>query len=931
MKKSIKQESSRKPLYFLAAVLLIFVAYLLIKVVQKKDAVLPIEQADSTVEKINPAISLPTAKPIDLVANSKSEGPLVAKMSEKTTLDDLEKAIKFLPDGESFSCSVYSGSDKVEVLRIDKAKGKIRSVYIDGDYVDDLVGEQSSFNWSDYFINQAKAFNVFDYLGNDINTISDDMTLEEQVASLREMLNKIISLASKRGNGDHYPVISISGTPPTGISVVNHVNRCVSSGGAWNSFSSLTGSVLKSKVCSYSTDTAVQSKLSVLTDSASYKGSNCECPAGQCLNLETISERGRYDSSGYSTIFELKGYCSGGSGVVMPTAASTDCTSSGGVWTESGDSVTKYGYCTCPSGYWLKGGKCQARRGWGKSDCYVGQIDVGRFTGSRNSCFNPDVLESNCKANGGSWFSHSSDTTSLCTAESTSCGRPRASHFCGRREEAVFKQETCISGLTQTGTESCNLAVETPLMGCSCPVSQCLNAEGKCVADTFNDSQKETSCSNSGGTWKQFSNQYNLNSERCGNIDNSNATLWNPIMGCDCPAGKCLSDNKCVDGTSEQGACEQSGGVWIIAHDAPQYSYCQCPGARNYYPQATAYLPREIAYPKTCSQPNEVDCGTDRQCFYSHVQNNTKAKLSLIEVNYFDSYRTEESSQIQTRPKANGGFQTEIVMTVNSLKKIDEAVASLKASGVVSDSTLNECPNLINNLSQLEGKQAVCTVNTLSQAKALVENGLTTGNIARYGCSGDLLTKIKEVCGSYPEMTVKKPAVYLYPEKNSRVSVALKVNGEIVASEPAYPKNGWSVDVEPSGLINGRFDYLFYENTLNKIEIPKEGWIVDYADLSSWFDKNLIRLGLNEKEKVQFKEYWLNELKPANFYEIKLLSDQFLAENMQLKIDPKPDTVIRRNFIFKPLEEKIEIEEPNIATPVRNGFTVIEWGGVQVR
>ncbi|MCD4704933.1 hypothetical protein K8R66_02550 [bacterium] len=87
-------------------------------------------------------------------------------------------------------------------------------------------------------------------------------------------------------------------------------------------------------------------------------------------------------------------------------------------------------------------------------------------------------------------------------------------------------------------------------------------------------------------------------------------------------------------------------------------------------------------------------------------------------------------------------------------------------------------------------------------------------------------------------------------------------------------------------------------------------------------------LGLNQKESIQFKKYWLKELEEANYYEIKILEKLFLDENMNLIITPKPDTLIRLNFYFKPHSEKIELNEPTIETPKRNGFTVVEWGGL---
>lgn len=176
-------------------------------------------------------------------------------------------------------------------------------------------------------------------------------------------------------------------------------------------------------------------------------------------------------------------------------------------------------------------------------------------------------------------------------------------------------------------------------------------------------------------------------------------------------------------------------------------------------------------------------------------------------------------------------------------------------------------------------------------------------------------------------MVDRKPAVYLYPTQDSQISVKVSINGKMIADLPNY-ENGWSVFVTKEGIIENQYDYLFYEAELNKVDIPTNGWVAQYSELNQWFDTNLEKLGLNEKEKNQFKEYWLNELPKANYYEIKLLSQEFLNNNMDLIIEPKPDTEIRINFLFKPLKESYEIENPEIITPIRNGFTVVEWGGV---
>jgi hypothetical protein len=175
--------------------------------------------------------------------------------------------------------------------------------------------------------------------------------------------------------------------------------------------------------------------------------------------------------------------------------------------------------------------------------------------------------------------------------------------------------------------------------------------------------------------------------------------------------------------------------------------------------------------------------------------------------------------------------------------------------------------------------------------------------------------------------SARKPAIYLYPTEDSFVNVQLKIKGLMTKDVPNY-NDGWDVFVTKEGLIEEKYDYLFYEALLRNVELPESGWVVKYENLNEWFEINLKKLGLNNKEKGQFMEYWIKELPKSNFYEIKLLEEKFLNENMALNISPKPDTTIRLIFNFKPLRKELELLEPNIVTPERKGFTVVEWGGI---
>ncbi len=178
-----------------------------------------------------------------------------------------------------------------------------------------------------------------------------------------------------------------------------------------------------------------------------------------------------------------------------------------------------------------------------------------------------------------------------------------------------------------------------------------------------------------------------------------------------------------------------------------------------------------------------------------------------------------------------------------------------------------------------------------------------------------------------------KPAIYLYPENDLLVHVRLNPLGKILLTIPDYPSFGWSVKATPLGDIYAgysRHDYLYYEADIPDylIKLPKEGFVVGYDSLDSFLPDLVTRLGLNEKEKKQFIDYWLKVLPESPYYQIKIVGQDLLTNISPLYINPSPDSTIRVTLHFTPLENKISLKEPVIITPERKGFTVVEWGGI---
>ena len=244
---------------------------------------------------------------------------------------------------------------------------------------------------------------------------------------------------------------------------------------------------------------------------------------------------------------------------------------------------------------------------------------------------------------------------------------------------------------------------------------------------------------------------------------------------------------------------------------------------------------------------------------------------------------------------------------------------------------LEQYPDLRDkDLSSLVGDSFECIFKTKDELKDFLTNGLSD----KYISDGKLITDLEKLENIKTDSwrpidhtIVKKPAIYLYPTADSTVTVSIDPNGKITKTIPDY--NGkWIVSVTKNGKIDKKYDYLFYETDLNESFTPTEGWIVGYNDLSLFFDKFLPVLGLNKKEAAQFKEYWLRELKRANYYLISPVSKEFIENNLKLDVTPTPETVIRVILYFEPLDNPINIKTPVLVQPKRNGFTLVEWGGI---
>lgn len=162
------------------------------------------------------------------------------------------------------------------------------------------------------------------------------------------------------------------------------------------------------------------------------------------------------------------------------------------------------------------------------------------------------------------------------------------------------------------------------------------------------------------------------------------------------------------------------------------------------------------------------------------------------------------------------------------------------------------------------------------------------------------------------------------------------MNSSLVTT--SYPKynDGWSVIANPNGnlkeLNSSRIYYgLYYEAKNHSVQMKDNGFVVKGEDVIRFLEEKLEILGLNEREINEFIIYWLPVLESNKYNYIRFETQEEIENYMPIKITPKPDSIIRVVMDYKPLNEKIQITEQKLIPQSRYGYSVVEWGGSEIK
>lgn len=180
-----------------------------------------------------------------------------------------------------------------------------------------------------------------------------------------------------------------------------------------------------------------------------------------------------------------------------------------------------------------------------------------------------------------------------------------------------------------------------------------------------------------------------------------------------------------------------------------------------------------------------------------------------------------------------------------------------------------------------------------------------------------------------------KPVIYLYPEDVTDVNVRVKFqNGHFTCTYPDYG-DGWDVTAYPDGKIINKADgdeysYLYWEGE-GEIEYDfSTGFVVKREDTAEFLKEKLSYMGLLPKEYNEFIVYWLPILQQNEYNLISFQTDNY-DNAAKLEISPKPDSMLRVFMAFKAADENTTVKKQQLSKFERTGFSVVEWGGTEVK
>lgn len=334
---------------------------------------------------------------------------------------------------------------------------------------------------------------------------------------------------------------------------------------------------------------------------------------------------------------------------------------------------------------------------------------------------------------------------------------------------------------------------------------------------------------------------------------------------------------------------------------------------------------------------SEVEWSSSQQLSFSVAGlEDIGAKVgSVVEISYTGSIRETYPAAIDA---TNWRISTDLRHLAYEEVWLDKATAEKYDQDIFSDIVITQIySNCFFARPVIPAPYEIKLNGTLSEDWCVGDQIITTYENTYYDrknqrVEADLLTIAASDFQMDPNMDYK-PVIYLYPKEKTHVAVMLTLDGGFTCTYPAY-NDGWHVTAAPDGTLtdaNGQtYNYLYWEGLSYAQYDFSQGFCVKGSDTAAFLEQALEALGLNRREANEFIIYWLPLMQENPYNIISFQTDRYM-EAAKLEVSPAPDTVIRVFMAYKASDTPVDLPAQALTAPERRGFTVVEWGGTQVK
>ncbi len=249
-------------------------------------------------------------------------------------------------------------------------------------------------------------------------------------------------------------------------------------------------------------------------------------------------------------------------------------------------------------------------------------------------------------------------------------------------------------------------------------------------------------------------------------------------------------------------------------------------------------------------------------------------------------------------------------------------------------------------------------LKTITKNVSYMEDSLnhvsrTVDDILEQNCTGSTSTyepepEPYEPSTFDPGLMEDKPVIYLYGDKagtKAHVELELK-DAEMTVTWPKAAESGdvysWDVTAYEDGKLldeeGNEYSYLFWEAKAYGETSFDRGFCVAGSDTAEFLKSSLAELGLTSRESNEFITYWLPRMQ-GNAYNLISFSGMDAADEYneahKLSVtdeEGRPaDSVLRVFMTWKAADAPVDMEPQEFSGFERNGFTVVEWGGTEIK